>query len=307
MSIVENKKLNFTLALLIFGRLSESAAISLKSIVNLNANKICILADTSGENWIRQYKEKYNLPTICVHKPIETDLQSLGLNLSEVNEYSEFGKERFIKLTTFKWYLLSDILIRHNELNGALFSDLDVLWRNFPKMLDGFSEENGGLAFIQDDSPLKSEKKHFCTGVMYWKNSEISKGILNELFTAQKQNIQNGNLIPDEPTFNNWYLNSKSSERIISFSNKEVVIGHRFLHLCTNQDLFNYKSFSCFHANYVVGEARKFLLLDTLSKRINGEITWIFGAIIYLIIKVSEKIKFMELGRRKNGYINSRK
>lgn len=289
---VENRKPNFAVALLIFGRLSESAAISLKSIVNLYANTICILADTSGESWIRQYEKVYNLPTICVHKPEEVDLQSLGLDLREANEYSEFGNERFIKLTTFKWYLLSDILIQHSELNGALFSDLDVLWRKFPEELDIFAEDKSGLAFIQDDSPLKSKKKHFCTGVMYWKNSGISKGILNELFTAQKQNIQKGNLIPDEPTFNNWYINSESNEGIVSFPEKEVVIGHRFLNLCTNHNSFNYKSFSCFHANYVVGERRKFLLLDTLSKRINGEITWIFGAVIYLIIKISEKIKF---------------
>ena len=292
MSDVENRKPDFAVALLIFGRLSESAAISLKSIVNLYANKICILADTSGESWIRQYEKVYNLPTICVHKPEEVDLQSLGLDLREANKYSEFGNERFIKLTTFKWYLLSDILIQHSELNGALFSDLDVLWRKFPEELDFFAEDKNGLALIQDDSPLKSKKKHFCTGVMYWKNSGISKGILNELFTAQKQNIQKGNLIPDEPTFNNWYISSESNEGIVSFPEKEVVIGHRFLNLCTNYNSFNYKNFSCFHANYVVGEARKFLLLKTLNKRINGDISWIIGMLRYIKIKVSEKIKF---------------
>jgi len=290
-SIVESSKPNFTVAFLIFGRLGESSAISLKSIVNLNPNKICILSDTEGENWIRKYEEEYNLPTICVHKPREADLLSLGLNSNEANKYSEFGKERFIKLTTFKWYLLSDIIMEHNELDGTLFSDLDVLWRKFPEVLYGYADDKKDLVYIQDDSPLKSEKKHFCTGVMYWKNSKMSKKILDELFIAQKLYIQSGNLIPDEPTFNRWYRDQQISEGVKAVSEKEVVIGHRFLSLCVNRSPFNYKSFSCFHANYVVGEARKFLLLNTLSKRINGEMTWIFGLIRYIRIKVSTKFK----------------
>lgn len=291
MTSAENENPNFTVALLIVGSLGESAAISLKSILNLGAKKICILADGAGENWIRQYQDEYNLPTICVHKPEEVDLLSLGLNFNEVNQYSEFGKERFIKLTTFKWYLLSDILMRHIELKGVLFSDLDVLWRKFPEVLKGDNDDKKDVAYIQDDSPLESGKKHFCTGVMYWKNSELSKKVLSGLFAAQKQNIQNRNLIPDEPTFNRWYRDGKNNEEIKAFSKTEVVIGHRFLNLCTNQNAFNYRSFSCFHANYVIGETEKFLLLNTLSKRINGDITWIFGLIRYLRIKIFMKFK----------------
>ena len=61
MTLTQNRNSDFSVALLIFGRLGKSAELSLKSIANLGAKKICILADKSGEIWIREFIKKHNI------------------------------------------------------------------------------------------------------------------------------------------------------------------------------------------------------------------------------------------------------
>lgn len=291
MSINEKGEIDFVVALLIFGKLGESAKISLKSIGNLGTKKICILADKAGENWIKKYQIEFNLPALCFHEPNAVDLLSMNLNLNKENNYSEFGSERFIKLTTFKWFLIMDTLKSHKEIEGTLFTDLDVLWRKLPENQINDGNIGKNFALIQDDSPLRSTPVHFCTGIMYWKNIEESKKNLLELFNIQKRNIESEKLIPDEPTFNKWYQTMQNSEGIKAFSKTDIVIGHRFFNLCTNRNNFDYENFSAFHSNYVIGENRKSLMLKTLLFRINGNYIWVFGLLRYLNWKVCLKIK----------------
>jgi len=45
------------IALLVIGSLGKSGEISLKSIINMNPKRICVLANESGKNWLDSLKK----------------------------------------------------------------------------------------------------------------------------------------------------------------------------------------------------------------------------------------------------------
>jgi hypothetical protein len=288
---IPNSNPNFVIALLIIGDLGESAAISLESLVRLGASRLCVLSDGAGELWIKKYLKVYKLPQLCLHHPKESDLTALDLKFAESNKYSNFGSESFIKLTVFKWFLIRESMRTHSDTDATLFSDLDVFWTRLPSQVYFENRSSSYLALIQDDSPRHTAKEHFCTGVMYWKNSKESEKILLELFENQKKDIKLGKLVPDEPTFNRWFKKSNRPRGIEPLFKNEVVIGHRFVDLCMRRNSFDFKDFSAFHANYVVGENRKALLLRSLLYRINGNYKWLYGLSQFLRWKLVSKIQ----------------
>jgi uncharacterized protein (UPF0332 family) len=252
--------------LLIFGHLGKSALISLQSILNLNPTKVCVLGDSSGLDWLLKSVPDSHRDSICIHNPPSKETFELNLNLSH-EYYSEFGKERFIKLTTFKWYLLLDALNKHGAIKQFIFSDLDVFWLNIPEpniFLQAKFKDNNVIA--QDDTPKGSAKKHFCTGIMFWTNNSESKKLLDALFQYQLKSNLEGTL--DDRTY---------------------VIGHRFFYLVI-PFIFRFQNLHAFHANYVIGERAKFKRLRIVQLRHKGNYIWYFLFLSELLSFVISKL-----------------
>ena len=224
-----NQENNFAFALIIFGKLGKSAKISLNSILKTGVTRICIAGDESGLNWIERHVSESQKHILCSHEIPKHDLLNLKLDLFSTNQYSIFGQERFIKLTTFKWYLLKSVLDTHDYLDYVIFSDLDVLWLKNPSLKHLKSNSlNHTTVVIQDDTPVGALEPHFCTGIIYWLNTDESTKILESLYSMQYHENLRGNLIPDEPTFNNWFRSMAIPVNIELLNPGTFVIGHRF-------------------------------------------------------------------------------
>ena len=282
----ENK---FAFALIIFGKLGKSANISLNSIVNTGVSRICITGDDSGLDWVDAQVSEYKKTTLCFHQIPKHDLLKLKLDVSSMNEYSAFGQERFIKLTTFKWYLLKSVLNEHDYLDYVIFSDLDVLWLKNPTLSKlNSSSLNGPTAAIQDDTPVGATEAHFCTGIMYWSNTSESTKVLESLYDIQFHENLRGNLIPDEPTFNKWFKSMTEPFNIELLNPGAYVIGHRFFQLLISRK-WPFEEVIAFHSNYVVGEEAKYRRLKTIELRRNQDWRWAFFYLRELVIKLVQK------------------
>lgn len=274
---------NYGVSLLVFGQLGKSSEISFSTIRNLNCKSICVMGDKSGIEWISGISEKLNCHNLCVHIPSPKDLDALKLSFTEESKYSNFGNERFIKLTTFKWYLIKDVLNRHQDLNFTLFSDLDIIWLQDPS-INNFAKFENTFLFVQDDSPLNNQTEHVCSGVMFWRNNNNSKETLKLLFENQlKANVE-GYLFPDEPILNLWIKNNTKKDFYRLLPKSEYVIGHRFFHLILKFG-FSFNNLICFHANYVKGEKRKLRRMKILIDRINNGTYWIIYFPIEILLK----------------------
>jgi hypothetical protein len=284
----ENCESTRVFAILIFGNLGLSARLSYKSILQNHKNGICVASDKAGANWIRLNTPIERTRDICFHAIPEHFLLELGLDSLEFDTYSNFGKERFIKLTSFKWYLLLDILKKHREVDFVVFSDLDVIWFEFPSQDPFHLKANQScVSLIQDDTPRGATEYHFCTGIMFWKSSPKSIEILTNLFETQISSNLIGRLVPDEPILNQYWrqLGDKSIFKILDLT--KFVIGNRFFHLFFSKRYKSSKQ-TAFHANYVVGEKRKFRRLRALEIYQQGKWGWILP----LILEIQAEIFF---------------
>lgn len=285
-----NQENNFAFALIIFGKLGKSAKISLNSILKTGVTRICIAGDESGLNWIERHVSESQKHILCSHEIPKHDLLNLKLDLFSTNQYSIFGQERFIKLTTFKWYLLKSVLDTHDYLDYVIFSDLDVLWLKNPSLKHLKSNSlNHTTVVIQDDTPVGALEPHFCTGIMYWLNTDESTKILESLYSMQYHENLRGNLIPDEPTFNNWFRSMARPVNIELLNPGTFVIGHRFFQLLVSKN-WPLKEVTAFHSNYVVGEKAKYRRLKTIELRMHQDWRWAFFYLREVVIKLFQKL-----------------
>lgn len=246
------------------------------------------MSDKAGKNWILRNTPQNKLHSLCFHDPELSALKAMNLVISENNNYSEFGKDKFIKLTTFKWQLIHDSLSSHTDLKGALFSDLDVFWFLNPFQYDLM--ENTSKILAQDDTPKSNKEKHFCSGIMFFPNSSKSKEVLDSLFYKQLESNSAGNLIPDEPILNQWFQSTKyDAEFISTLNSKRFVIGHRFFHVMFWRR-YTREKMVCFHFNYVIGELRKWERGKALLNRMEGNHRWIIYYAFELFRVVLERI-----------------
>ena len=287
---MNHRTMEHNFALVIFGNLGESAEESLKSIMALNPLRICIVGDASGQKWINELTPVTKRDCLCFHDLPAEALRSLELDNSDKTSYYNFGHKRFIRLTVFKWFLLHDALSKHPSQAQIIFSDLDVVWLHRPP-LDIFAEERyvSCFAAIQDDTPTSQINSHFCTGIMLWKNTLDSLQVLDILYQNQLKNLLSGNLIPDEPTFNRWYLSSSAQNQIKPLDPESYVIGHKFFHLLSSRGL-KFSSVIAFHANYVIGEHAKFQRLRSVNMRQHRNWKWFVIFTYQVLIKLKSKI-----------------
>jgi hypothetical protein len=283
---------NYNVAILAFGQIGQASELSFNTLSKLNSKFICVLGDKSGITSVEYAAEKFGIRNICVHKAPLSDLKSLKLSIDSKEEYAEFGQERFVKLTTFKWFLIKQSLIKHREVDGVYFSDLDVLWVNMPNKKKTNQILKKGFVALQNDSRPNKNYYRYCTGVMYWKNCKKSVSVLDELYQIQLNNNLNNIFIPDEPTFNSWMFENNQKKLIRPFPKDKFVIGFKYFELFINKDR-SIQNITCFHANYTIGEKSKFRRLYSIEKRINKEVNSLLPFVLEIVLKVKLKLRLL--------------
>lgn len=283
---------NYNVAILAFGQLGHASELSFNSLSKLNSKFICVLGDKSGITSIKYAAKKFGIRNICVHKAPLSDLKFLKLSINSKEEYAEFGQERFVKLTTFKWFLIKQSLTKHREVEGVYFSDLDVIWVNMPnKRLTNQILKKGFVALQNDSRPNKNYYR-YCTGIMYWKNCKKSATVLDELYQIQLKNNSNNILVPDEPTFNSWMFENNEKKLIKPLPKDKFVIGFKYFELFINKDR-NLQNITCFHANYTIGEKSKFRRLHSIEQRINDQGNGLLLFVHEIVLKVVLKLRLL--------------
>lgn len=245
---------------------------------------ICCLADVGGTEWLRSATSELNQGRICLH-PISKESSS-QLRLPENSNHQEFGKESFIRLTPLKWKLIRESLIQHSDCDGVLFSDLDIIWLSNPSLNNEFHQTTH--IFAQDDSYKKELKKHFCSGIMFWPNSELHLQLSENLFDYHLRIIQSGQLIPDEPIFNRFFAELDRVRLVSSLDIERFIIGHRILRFLVSNNSYRERVVAL-HANYLVGDNRKDVALKTIIARQQSKAKWIFGFLTMLWWRILAK------------------
>lgn len=273
---------NSCIAILALGNLGEAGVISANSLGNTGISKICVVADSAGKAWLSKSTLIDEKSALCFHN--NTKIESVINRLSKDDNYVNFQSERFIRLMILKWILILDVFETHHNITSLLYSDLDVFWKKSPLQEIKTLDKSDKIFFIQDDSTLDGKREFFCPGIMIWKNSRESKIALNSIINFQDERNKNDDLLADDKALNLW-LNFEGRVRMLErLPSKKYVIGHRFLWMIIGRKGFNLKKTICFHANYIKGKERKYIILKGASINYFSPLRLYF-AIIYIMYR----------------------
>ena len=156
--------------------------------------------------------------------------------------------------------------MEHSESKGFWFSDLDVIWCRPPEILN--TDEN--LIYAQNDAWKKSGNLHFCSGIMFFPNSQKVRKELSELFEIHVKTIESKVLTPDEPIFNSFFVLNNSSPRVNYLDSDKYVIGHRIIYFLISSRT-RISKVVAFHINYVIGDQKKSLVAMAILSRLEGK------------------------------------
>jgi hypothetical protein len=271
---------------LIIGNLGKSGELSLKSMLELNPNRLCYLSDEVGQKWVNSVAKRYKLnkKLLCKHIIKQNIYDELKIN-NQINKHREFGQESFIRLTPLKWLLISQTLNKHKGEKFVVFSDLDVIWFSLPN----FNTIKRNTIYIQNDFRPKSNKPYYCTGIMIWPQTTQVRHEAKNLYTFQKSLILSGKLIPDEPAFN-LYINQKSfKSKVTDLNNSEYVVGHKTRKILKENNKSLHK-IQAYHANYFTGDRQKTIAMKSLLSKKKKTTYWVFGLVAIYGIKISNKV-----------------
>jgi hypothetical protein len=271
---------------LIIGNLGNSGELSLKSMLELNPNRLCYFSDEVGQKWVNCVVKRYKLnkKLLCKHIIEQNIYDELKIN-NQINKHRKFGQESFIRLTPLKWLLISQTLNKHKSEKFVVFSDLDVIWFSLPNL----NTIKRNTIHIQNDFRPKSNKPYYCTGIMIWPQTTQVRYEVKNLYAFQKSLILSGKLIPDEPAFN-LYINQKSFKSKVTALNKsEYVIGHKTRKILKENNKSLHK-IQAYHANYFTGDRQKTIAMKSLLSKKKKTTYWVFGLVAIYGIKIGNKI-----------------
>jgi hypothetical protein len=139
-----------------------------------------------------------------------------------------------------------------------------------------------------DFRPITNEK-YYCTGIMYWFLTVINKELCNKLYEFQINRILQGYLIPDEPVFNQYLKKANLLGDVKPLPKDYFLIGHRARSLLRPRNRV-VKNASAFHANYLVGNFQKKVVLNSVASNRKNGIFWRFGLVLILLFKVKDRL-----------------
>lgn len=275
--------------------MGRSGAVSLQSLIRLKPYRICCLVNGTGKQWLKENIEERDFKHICIHT-ISPQIVKTTINGIILTEHQVFGSETFVRLTPLKWTLINEVMAEHADIDSILFSDLDIVWRRFE--LPDFELNHDVQIYAQNDESRSSAAVHYCTGIMYWRSSSENMGILKNLFDYQMSLISSGKLVPDEPAFNRFF-ETPARKKMVKYLGKDTyVIGHRSIEILLSRQNRN-RDLCAFHANYVVGDYKKWVVLKSIESKLDGSLFWIAGLILVFFWKFFQRIKTdLNLGKQ---------
>lgn len=267
---------------LLVGKPSKAALYSLSSINQLKPSRICIMADETGSEWL---KENFDVSLIfCLHKIPPTFYSKYFANSGHLL-FESYGTKQFSVVTMLKFVIILDVFKLHKDINDVIFSDLDVFWKTIPRQL---YDNNPSQDILTQGEKTSRGTKRSCTGVIYLLRGGLD--IITRVYRYQDEAISTGDFIHDERAFNRFISSSDDKKRIGLFSDESVVLGPRIWTTLRNWDRMD-----AYHANYLRLD-HKAHALAYCNFREKGKAIWIYKFLLVNLLLIKSRVKNLLFG-----------
>jgi hypothetical protein len=199
---------------------------------------------------------------------------SVDLNLKNLSDkYISFDNDLFFKLVELKWVLFKKVL-ENFHFDFFVYSDLDVLWvkspiEEFSKLFAAYPDT---LALVQDFTTDPSSP-NLCMGIFVLRKHISSLKLVEDCKILHLEMAKKSARVGDDDVITSYYKISKGVN-IRLLPQVSFPVGN-LLKAFAKRDVFpGLKPVTpyIFHANFVVGNLKKIMVLDLFMSFFNKRI-----------------------------------
>ena len=179
-------------------------------------------------------------------------------------DYKKFGTQDFFNLVQLKWYLFAELMSQ--GFQRVIYSDIDTLWVQDAVKMTQLEEKN--LLLQIQDATLELDAPMLCMGFVSMLNSPTIIQMIDECARENQRRLLAGEKIGDDDIITEFYSNHSCPTWIkplpqLAFPTGNMVT--QYLARSSFRPIEPPKPI-LFHANYVIGQKKKAILLFRLVR-----------------------------------------
>lgn len=256
MNVAEKSK-NTVIALLVINKSQFLAQLAIKTIRMQSQAPIYV-----------GYKNEEDIEDLRIFDSVyfidlSNNLDQISSGTEQNSQYLEYTNLAFFQLVQLKWQLFLTLCQLPN-VNRVIYSDLDVAWLSNP--IEYFSrilDSDPQVQFCIQDQTFRSPLRDLCMGIFVFRANKFSLRTFEELASTHASALVHNPTIGDDGIITNYYRTLEHKSTIYLLPQMSFPVGS-MANAFTNVGGFSQLMLRepyIFHANYVVGERKKLLLL----------------------------------------------
>jgi hypothetical protein len=244
----------------------------IKEIPTLSINSC--LRNSNSEIYIGYIDEEHleNIPVDSRIKRIKIELPE-GMNISNPDgDYTGFDKLKFFRLVTLKWLLFKQLF--NLGYKSIIYSDLDVLWfRNVAAMLREVSGKLPDIDIFIQDQTLDICNPKLCMGLVFIRGTGRVLDLIESCYSIHSDRVEKGEFIGDDDVITDFYRENGFPSWISLLPQVVFPVGVNFNSYLKKGSFpgLRIEKPAIFHANFVIGERNKRLLMRMANREIMGK------------------------------------
>ena len=197
---------------------------------------------------------------------LSSHAKKLGLSNAS-SGYVDFDQDYFFKLVQLKWSLFKEIS-QMKEVGFATYLDLDVIViKDFMGEFEKVYSKSSCTNFIVQDFTFQPSTPRLCMGIFSFRNNQKSRDLLVECENLHAARLEEFSRCGDDDVITEIYSTPENGLQIHRLPQQSFPVGNLanlYLPLGVIPGLRPESPF-VYHANFVVGNLKKTLLLTIFS------------------------------------------
>ena len=262
--VVSNGKPEVAIALLVINQIPDLPAISINSILQNSDSPVYIGTVRDQDREGIPKNDRINF----VDLSMEASRLAIPLNGSA---YESFAKDAFFALVQLKWALFRKVF-EITRCNFLIYSDIDVFWLRpvLPDLLDAFEKLPSTQVMVQHFSWIPGQPQ-LCMGFVALRSGMYVDVLINSASALHAQLLVKNPRSGDDDVITDIYRRENFPIEIQLLPQTTFPVGN-LLNLFARRDQFpGLHPFSpyIFHANFVVGLAKKLMITSIAYRQHN--------------------------------------
>jgi len=226
-----------------------------------------------------------------------------GLSVTS-SDYIDFSNDYFFSLVQLKWDLFKEVSA-FKHIDSITYLDLDVvLLKNLTTEFEKTFQENSTIEVLVQDFTFDPSRPRLCMGVFAFKCDDFARLFIDECAKIHSSGLLENPRFGDDDVITQYYVANKGAVPILRLPQQSFPVGNLFNIFMPFSPLKGLRPDKpyVFHANFVVGNLKKTLLLTIVLAK--GDKKYLFKVfyLYTLLVIATGKSRLISLRNKIRGF-----